>query len=194
MSNDQIEDRSKDAPDRSILTTHVGSLPRPEQLLDLLNADDRGEDVDQQLLADTVRDAVRDQVRQQAEVGIDVVSDGEMSKIGYATYLRHRISGFEIGDAPRATPADLDKYPEYRDRLHASGDTVAYLRPICRAELAYVDRGPLQTDLENLTAALGEVQVTGGFMNAPSPGSSRCSSPTSSIPTRTPTSPRSPRP
>ncbi|RTL66912.1 MAG: epoxyalkane--coenzyme M transferase [Pseudonocardiaceae bacterium] len=153
-----------------ILTTHVGSLPRPEHLLDLLNADDRGEGVDPTTLADAVRDAVRDQVARQAEVGIDVVSDGEMSKIGYATYLRHRISGFEIGDAPRATPADLDKYPGYRDRLHASGDTVAYLRPICRAELTYVDRGPLDTDLANLKDAVGAVQVTGGFMNAPSPG------------------------
>ena len=156
-------------PDR-IRTTHVGSLPRPADLLALLNAHDRGEPVDEKQLATVVERAVHDQVHAQAEIGIDVVSDGEMSKIGYATYLRHRMSGFEIGDAPRATPADLDAYPEYRDRLHRSGDTVAYLRPICRSEIAYVNREPLETDLATLRAAVASNEVHGAFMNAPSPG------------------------
>ena len=106
----------------------------------------------------------------QADIGIDVPSDGEMSKIGYATYLRHRMSGFELGDAPRATPADLDAYPEYKERLHRSGDTVAYQRPICRSPISYVDRRPLETDLATLRAAVDAVGATAGFMNAPSPG------------------------
>jgi 5-methyltetrahydropteroyltriglutamate--homocysteine methyltransferase len=112
-----------------IRTTHVGSLPRPNELLTLLNASDRGEPVDTAALDAAIEKAVPDQVRMQAEAGIDIVSDGEMSKIGYATYIRHRMSGFEIGDAPRATPADLDAYPAYKEQLHRSGATVAYLRP-----------------------------------------------------------------
>ncbi len=153
-----------------IRTTHVGSLPRPDDLLGLINAHDRGEDVDAAELAAVVERSVHEAVRMQADIGIDVPSDGEMSKIGYATYLRHRMSGFELGDAPRATPADLDAYPEYKERLHRSGDTVAYQRPICRSPISYVDRRPLETDLATLRAAVDAVGATAGFMNAPSPG------------------------
>jgi 5-methyltetrahydropteroyltriglutamate--homocysteine methyltransferase len=153
-----------------IRTTHVGSLPRPEHLLALLNANDRDEGVDDRELADAVAAAVSGQVRRQAEVGIDLVSDGEMSKIGYATYIRHRLSGFEVGDAPRATPADLDAFPEARERLIRSGATVHYLRPICRGPIAYQHFEPLGTDLANLRTALDGQDVEGAFMNAPSPG------------------------
>jgi 5-methyltetrahydropteroyltriglutamate--homocysteine methyltransferase len=93
-----------------------------------------------------------------------------MSKIGYATYIRHRLSGFEVGEVPRATPADLDAYPRFRDRLAQSGATAKYLRPICRGEVRYEHRGPLERDLRVFKAALDEVDVEGGFMNAPSPG------------------------
>jgi 5-methyltetrahydropteroyltriglutamate--homocysteine methyltransferase len=153
-----------------IRTTHVGSLPRPADLLALINASDRGEPVDEAALAATVESAVHDQVRRQAEAGIDIVSDGEMSKIGYATYIRHRMSGFEIGDAPRATPADLDAYPEYKEQLHRSGATVAYLRPICRGPIEYENFAPLETDLATLRAAMDAAGVETAFMNAPSPG------------------------
>ena len=67
-----------------------------------------------------------------------------MSKIGYATYIRHRLSGFEVGDVPRATPADLDAYPRFRDRLAQSGATAKYLRPICRGPIAYEHPEPLR--------------------------------------------------
>jgi 5-methyltetrahydropteroyltriglutamate--homocysteine methyltransferase len=153
-----------------IRTTHVGSLPRPADLLALINASDRGEPVDEAALAATIESAVHEQVRQQVEVGIDIVSDGEMSKIGYATYIRHRMSGFEIGDAPRATPADLDAYPEYKEQLHRSGATVAYLRPICRSPVTYENFAPLETDLATLRAATEGAGAQRGFMNAPSPG------------------------
>ena len=153
-----------------IRTTHVGSLPRPQDLLEMMNAADRGRPVDEAALAARIESAVHEQVRHQAEIGIDFVSDGEMSKIGYATYIRHRMSGFEIGDAPRATPADLDAYPEYKEALHRSGATVAYLRPICRGPIAYENVEPLETDLATLAAAVGTVDVEGAFMNAPSPG------------------------
>jgi 5-methyltetrahydropteroyltriglutamate--homocysteine methyltransferase len=153
-----------------IRTTHVGSLPRPANLLALINASDRGEPVDEAALAATVVSAVHDQVRLQAETGIDIVSDGEMSKIGYATYIRHRMSGFEIGDAPRATPADLDAYPDYKEQLHRSGATVAYLRPICRGPIEYENFEPLETDLTTLRSAMDAAGVETAFMNAPSPG------------------------
>src|ERR1700756_1035651 len=114
-----------------ILPPHVGSLPRPQDVVDVVFGEDRGEDIDRARYDQVIRDAVADRVRHQAEAGVDVVSDGEMSKIGYATYIRHRLSGFELGDAPRATPADLDAYPVFRDRQAREGG-YRYQRPICR--------------------------------------------------------------
>jgi 5-methyltetrahydropteroyltriglutamate--homocysteine methyltransferase len=101
---------------------------------------------------------------------VDVVSDGEMSKIGYATYIRHRLSGFEVGDVPRATPADLDAYPSFRDRLAKAGATAKYLRPICRGPITYEHTEPMEHDLARLNAATDGQPVAGAFMNAPSPG------------------------
>jgi 5-methyltetrahydropteroyltriglutamate--homocysteine methyltransferase len=153
-----------------ILTTHVGSLPRPLELVELVFAEDRGEPVDRERYDRLLDEAVRDRVRHQVEAGIDFVSDGEMSKIGYATYIRHRLSGFEIGEVPRATPADLDAYPRYRDRLAQEGGSARYLRPICRGAIAYEHREPLERDLERLARAIDGQPVAGAFMNAPSPG------------------------
>src|SRR5690242_19528505 len=116
-----------------ILTTHVGSLPRPQEVVDALFAQDRGEPYDQAAFDATMRRAVDDTVAQQRAAGVDVVSDGEMSKISYATYIRHRLSGFAIGEAPRATPKDLDDYPSFKDRLSRLGATPKYHRPICIA-------------------------------------------------------------
>jgi 5-methyltetrahydropteroyltriglutamate--homocysteine methyltransferase len=93
-----------------------------------------------------------------------------MSKIGYATYIRHRLSGFEVGDVPRATPADLDAYPSFRDRLAAAGATAKYLRPICRGPITYEHTEPMERDLARLNAATDGQKVEGAFMNAPSPG------------------------
>jgi 5-methyltetrahydropteroyltriglutamate--homocysteine methyltransferase len=153
-----------------ILTTHVGSLPRPPELVELVFAEDRGEEVDRARYERLLDDAVRDRVRHQVEAGIDFVSDGEMSKIGYATYIRHRLSGFEVGDVPRATPADLDAYPRYRDRLAQEGGSARYLRPICRGPITYEHREPLEADLSRLAQAIDGQPVAGAFMNAPSPG------------------------
>jgi 5-methyltetrahydropteroyltriglutamate--homocysteine methyltransferase len=153
-----------------ILTTHVGSLPRPQEVVDVVFGEDRGESVDRDRYDAVIREAVSDRVRHQVEAGIDLVSDGEMSKIGYATYIRHRLSGFEVGDVPRATPADLDAYPKFRDRLAKAGGSARYLRPICRGPITYEHREPLERDLANLKAAIAGENVTGAFMNAPSPG------------------------
>ncbi len=153
-----------------ILTTHVGSLPRPAELVELVWAEDRGEPVDRERYDRLLAEAVRDRVRRQVEAGIDFVSDGEMSKIGYATYIRHRLSGFEVGDVPRATPADLDAYPAYRDRLAQEGGSARYLRPICRGPITYEHPEPLQRDLDRLADAVEGQPIAGAFMNAPSPG------------------------
>jgi 5-methyltetrahydropteroyltriglutamate--homocysteine methyltransferase len=153
-----------------ILTTHVGSLPRPQSVVDQVFAEDRGEPVDREVYDRVILEAVRDRVQKQVAAGVDLVSDGEMSKIGYATYIRHRLSGFELGDVPRATPADLDAYPSFRDRLAAAGATAKYLRPICRGPIAYEHLEPLERDLAALTTALEAQDVAGAFMNAPSPG------------------------
>src|SRR5437588_2386660 len=136
-----------------ILTTHVGSLPRPPELVELVFAEDRGEPIDREDYDRLLEEAVRDRVRRQVEAGIDWVSDGEMSKIGYATYIRHRLSGFELGDAPRATPADLDAYPGFRDRQAREGG-YRYQRPICRGPITYEHPEAVQRDLAHLRAAV----------------------------------------
>jgi 5-methyltetrahydropteroyltriglutamate--homocysteine methyltransferase len=148
----------------------VGSLPRPRELVELVWAEDRGEEVDRATYDRLLDEAVRDRVRHQVEAGIDFVSDGEMSKIGYATYIRHRLSGFEVGDVPRATPADLEAYPRYMTRLAEEGGSARYLRPICRGPITYEHPEPLQRDLDRLARAIDGQPVAGAFMNAPSPG------------------------
>jgi len=153
-----------------ILTTHVGSLPRPQAVVDLLFAEDRGEPLDGARYDATMAEAVAEVVRCQAKAGIDLVSDGEMSKISYATYIRHRLTGFAPGAVPRATPQDLDDFPEYRDRLAAAGGTPRYQRPVCTGPIAVKDLAPLEGDLARLRAALGGARVAGAFMNAASPG------------------------
>jgi 5-methyltetrahydropteroyltriglutamate--homocysteine methyltransferase len=153
-----------------ILTTHVGSLPRPQDVVDQVFAEDKGEAVDRDEYERVISGAVQQRVRDQVDAGVDFVSDGEMSKIGYATYIRHRLSGFEVGDVPRATPADLDAYPSFRDRLAKEGATAKYLRPICRGPITYEHREPLERDLARLKAAIDGQPVAGAFMNAPSPG------------------------
>jgi 5-methyltetrahydropteroyltriglutamate--homocysteine methyltransferase len=152
-----------------ILTTHVGSLPRPQEVVDLVFAQDRGESVDPGEFDRVIGGAVRDRVQHQVDAGVDWVSDGEMSKIGYATYIRHRLSGFELGDAPRATPADLDAYPGFRDRQAREGG-YKYQRPICRGPITYEHPEPVRRDLSHLTSAIEGQPVAGAFMNAPSPG------------------------
>ena len=153
-----------------ILTTHVGSLPRPQDVVDLLFAQDRGEPADSFKFEEVMRRAVGDVLQRQSEAGIDIVSDGEMSKISYATYIRHRLTGFEPGNVPRATPQDLDDYPEYRDRIAASGATPKYVRPICKGPIKVKDLGPVRQDIARMKDALAASDAAEGFLNAASPG------------------------
>ena len=105
----------------------------------------------------------------QCEAGVDVVSDGEMSKISYATYIKDRITGFE-GDSPRQPPADLEEYPGFLKRQAASGGTPTYRRPQCVGEIRVKDTAPLEEDLANFRAAVDRHRPAEAFMNAASPG------------------------
>jgi 5-methyltetrahydropteroyltriglutamate--homocysteine methyltransferase len=158
----------KTSTDR-ILTTHVGSLPRPQEVVDLLFAQDRGDPYDAAKFEEVMTRRVAEVVALQAEAGVDIASDGEMSKISYATYIRHRLTGFE-GDSARPTPKDLDDFPEYRDRLVAAGHSATYRRPVCRGAIKVRDLKPLERDIANMKAALAKSSVTEGFMNSVSPG------------------------
>src|SRR5271154_6789889 len=153
-----------------ILTSHVGSLPRPQEGVDLLLAQDRGEAIDAGKFDATILKAVADAVNKQAQAGLDIVSDGEMGKISYATYIRHRLTGFEPGNVPRATPQDQDDFPEFRDKIAAAGATPKYQRPICKGPIKVKTLEPLKADISRFKEALSKAQVTGGFLNAVSPG------------------------
>ncbi len=159
-----------------ILTTHVGSLPRPADVtrgvfgIEALSAGvEDAEPVDLDAHRSNVARAVNDVVARQVATGIDVVSDGEMSKLSYATYIKDRISGFE-GDSPRRAPADLEQYPSFLERQARTGGTPTYQRPRCTGPIAPTDPEPCQRDLDNLAAAVGAHQPTEAFMNAASPG------------------------
>ena len=152
-----------------ILTTHVGSLPRPQEVADLLFAQDRDERYDPAHFDEVMRRGVSEAVRLQQAAGIDIVSDGETSKISYATYIRHRLTGFE-GDSPRPTPQDIDELPDYRDKLVAQGASAKYLRPVCKGPIKVKDREPLGRDIGRIKEALAKSNVAEGFMNAVSPG------------------------
>jgi 5-methyltetrahydropteroyltriglutamate--homocysteine methyltransferase len=162
----------KTSTDR-ILTTHTGSLPRPKPLIDLILRREKGEPVDAQVFEGEVVKAVDGVVAQQVAAGIDVVSDGEMSKPSYTTYIRHRVSGIEMD--PRAAEKgrdimigrDLLQFPDFaRQRSNFS----AMPFPGCVGELRYKDRSALDRDLAHLKAAAAKLKPTEVFMTAPSPG------------------------
>jgi 5-methyltetrahydropteroyltriglutamate--homocysteine methyltransferase len=152
-----------------ILTTHVGSLPRSRVVTDLIFAQERGEPVDATVLDDVLGAAVDACVARQIESGIDLVSDGEMSKISYATYIKDRITGFD-GDSPRTPPADLEDFPAFLQRQAAGGGTPTYRRPCCVAAVAPRTLAPLHADVANLSRAVATHRPVGAFMNAASPG------------------------
>lgn len=152
-----------------ILVTHVGSLPRSQAVVDVLFARDRREPHDKDAARATIEAAVSDAVRKQVECGIDVVSDGEMSKISYATYIKDRLTGFS-GDTPREPGQDLVEFPRILQRLAAQGATAKYTRPRCVDEIRVQDLQPVRTDIANLQAAMGDAAAAEGFLNAASPG------------------------
>ena len=152
-----------------IRVTHVGSLPRSQETVDMLFARERGAAYDPDAFAAQMRAGCDEAVRRQVEAGVDIVSDGETSKISYATYVKDRYSGFS-GDSPRNAPADLKLFPSFLKRLAADGGTPKYARPMCTGEVRPLGQGELETDIANLKAAMARHGASEGFMNAASPG------------------------
>ena len=152
-----------------ILTTHVGSLPRTQAVTDVLFARERDEARDTRADDSVIGDAVTEVVRRQVATGIDVVSDGEMSKISYATYIARRFSGF-AGDTPREPGQDLMEFPGLLKKLAERGSTAKYRRPRCVGEVKLVDTAPLRADLEHIGVAVAAARPVEAFMNAASPG------------------------
>ena len=152
-----------------ILTTHVGSLPRDKAVTDLIFAHERDEPTDAAEFDRVVGAAVDACVARQVAVGVDLVSDGEMSKISYATYIKDRITGF-AGDSARTPPADLEAFPGFLARQAAGGGTPTYRRPRCVGEIAPLTLQPLHDDITRLDHATHLHAPHGAFMNAASPG------------------------
>ncbi len=152
-----------------ILTTHVGSLPRPPDVVDLLYKKENGEPCDAAALDAAVTAGVNDAVRRQVQTGIDVVSDGETSKVGYSTYIKDRLSGFD-GHYPRPPHRDLAPHADFREAMARMLGKQTFKRAACVGPIELVDRGAMQKDLANLRAAVSEHGAFDAFMNAASPG------------------------
>ena len=151
------------------LTTHVGSLPRSQEVVDFIFAREREEPFDQVAFDACMTRSVSDTVGKQVAAGIDIVSDGETSKISYATYVKDRYTGFS-GDSPRNAPADLKMFPSFLQRLADDGGTPQYARPMCTGEIKSKGQEELLKDINNLKAAMRDQGAQRGFMNAASPG------------------------
>ncbi len=154
---------------RKILTTHVGSLPRTQEVVDFIFARENNTAYDQADFDACMTAAVSATVGKRVAAGVDIVSDGETSKISYATYVKDRYTGFD-GDSPRNAPADLKMFPGFLQRLANDGGTPQYARPMCVGEVRSKGQGELEKDIANLKAAMAAHGVERGFMNAASPG------------------------
>jgi 5-methyltetrahydropteroyltriglutamate--homocysteine methyltransferase len=152
-----------------ILTTHVGSLPRSQEVVDFIFARERNTPFVQTDFDAAMTRAVSETVKKQVDAGVDIVSDGETSKISYATYVKDRYTGFG-GDSPRNAPADLKLFPKFLERLANDGGTPQYARPMCVDEVRSKGQGELEKDIANLQAAMAQHGANRGFMNAASPG------------------------
>lgn len=153
-----------------ILTTHTGSLPRPDALVALLKEKEAGRLRDRAALENSVRSAVAEVVRRQTEVGIDVVNDGEMSKVGYSTYVADRLTGFGGESKHPLRAADVADFPSFERRWAEDRSVTTLRRPCCTDAIAYRGQQELETDIKNLKAATAGVKVEETFMSAASPG------------------------
>ena len=151
-----------------MLTTHVGSLPRGDELVPLLLARNQGKAYDRAAFDHVVQAAVNDAVARQQEAGVSIVSDGELGKVGYSTYITERLSGFG-GNVQRKPALDLAPLPEFRKKLAAIMGEQEFVRASCIGTVKLVNFEPCREDLRRFTAAMHERKVR-GFMNAASPG------------------------
>ena len=154
---------------KKILTSHVGSLPRSQKVVDFIFARENEVKYDQTEFDSVMSNAVEQTVSKQVEAGVDIVSDGETSKISYATYVKDRYNGFS-GDSERNAPADLKMFPGFLERLADDGGTPQYARPMCTGAISSKGQGELEKDIKNLKTAMAKSGVERGFMNAASPG------------------------
>ena len=151
------------------LTTHTGSLPRPDELIRMMHAKEEGVPVERAALAARVRQAVAEVVRKQADAGIDIVNDGEMSKPSYATYVKDRLAGFG-GTGNTFVYQDLAEFPNLARRVFGDPGRSRRKTPACNAAIAVRDADAATLDVANLEAALAAVGRTDAFMSAASPG------------------------
>ncbi|MGB2659264.1 MAG: cobalamin-independent methionine synthase II family protein [Pseudolabrys sp.] len=151
------------------LTTHTGSLPRPDDLIRMMYAKEEGVPVDTSALAARVHAAVAEVVRKEADAGVDLINDGEMSKPSYATYIKDRLNGFG-GTGNTFVYQDLSDFPRLEKRVFGDPGRSRRKTPACNAAISVRDKQAPQTDADNLKAALKEVNAAGGFMSAASPG------------------------
>src|SRR5215831_1223250 len=160
-----------------ILTTHVGSLPRPPDLLEMIQAKERNEPLDGERFAGRVQRAVAEAVRKQAESGIDIVADGEMGRFGFIPYVNERLAGLEPRHAGGrganwAQSREYLAFPEYYQwfsQLPGAAGRAPPTQWVCTGPITYRGRDALQRDIDNLKAALAEVTSEEGFMPAVSP-------------------------
>lgn len=153
-----------------IRTTHIGSLPRSDMVADVVRAVDEGTAVSDELFEAVISDAVDVEVARQTRMGIDVVSDGEFSKITYASYIRHRLTGFS-GSSPLVTPADLDDFPGAADQQRRRrANALPFQRPNCTGPVALKTRALVDADVRRMRAAVDRHKPTGAFLTAASPG------------------------
>src|SRR5436309_3568394 len=141
-----------------ILTTHTGSLPRPDDLAQMVYDGAEGKPIDQTRFRARAAEAVKEAVQKQAEAGIDIVSDGEMSKVGFANYVKDRMTGFGGEDKPFLAQ-DLLEYPEAAASMGSMPGVPHMRSPACTGAIAYTGHAAVAHDIANLRAALGEVSV-----------------------------------
>ena len=151
------------------LTTHTGSLPRPDDLVLSMYAKEEGAPVDGAGLAARVRSAVAEVVRRQVDAGIDIVNDGEMSKPSYATYIKDRLDGFG-GSGNTFVYQDLAQFPKLAQRVFGDPGRSRRKTPACNAPIKVRDADAARTDVENLKSALAGTKAKHAFMSAASPG------------------------
>jgi 5-methyltetrahydropteroyltriglutamate--homocysteine methyltransferase len=166
---DRSQGRAMQRSTKRFLTTHTGSLPRPEALIRAMFAKEEGVPVDDAALKARIRDAVAAIVKKQVEAGIDLVNDGEMSKPSYATYIKDRLNGFG-GTSQPLVYQDLVAFPDLARRVFGDPGRSRRKTPGCNAPVSVRDRTAAATDVENLKAALKPVAVEGAFISAASPG------------------------
>ncbi len=161
-----------------IKTTHVGSLPRPKEVVEVVFAKEKAfiegsdfssQEVSEEKFNEIISKATEKVIAKQKEVGIDIPSDGEMSKISYATYIKNRLSGFS-GDSPRRVPGDLVDFKGYAQKIAKAGGTPTYSRPQCREAIKVKDLQPLKDDVAREKMGLEKAGYEEGFMNSATPG------------------------